>query len=136
MTSFQSLTRGASTQHAIHGDNGGSKDRAPSSDSGFISDPGIDISKQTSDVNVSESTFSSWEVFELKKLVAQQPQCQQQQQEQQQEQRQLLLRRNRYYRNVQEQQEKQIEQLTQQNEQLAKQNQGLRDELRIFRREI
>ena len=40
MTSFQSLTRRAPTQHATLGDNhGGSDIRAPSSDSGFASDP-------------------------------------------------------------------------------------------------
>ena len=106
MTSFQSLTRGASTQHAILGDSGGSKDRAPSCDSGFASDP-----DRTSDVSDNKSSFLRNEILTLEKFLGQQIEI-----------------------NVSQQNN--IDQLTQQNEQLTQQNQGLQDELRIFRSEI
>ena len=72
MTSFRPPTRGAPTLHAILGDNyGNSENGAPSRDSGFVSDPNIDIDT-TIDVNVSESSSSESEVSQLRKLVAQQ----------------------------------------------------------------
>ena len=82
MTSFQSLTRRASTQHATLGDNHeGSDNRAPSCDSGFVSVPDISIDNRTNDVSDNKSSSADNEVIRLKKLVAQQ---QQQEQEQRQ----------------------------------------------------
>ena len=106
MTSFQSLTRGASAQHAMLGNSGGSKDRAPSCDSGFASDP-----DRTGDVGDNKSSFLRNEILTLEKFLGQQIEI-----------------------NVSQQNN--IDQLTQQNEQLTQQNQGLQDELRIIRSEI
>ena len=51
MTSSQSLSQGAPTQHATLGDtHEGSDNRAPSCDSEFVSDPAISIDKRTNDV--------------------------------------------------------------------------------------
>ena len=68
MTNFQSLTRGAPTQRATLGDNHeGGDNRAPSCDSGFISDLDINVDKRTSDVSDNKSSALRNENLTLKK---------------------------------------------------------------------